>query len=94
MDNKLTKENLLELGFKEEFVSAEESGDEPFYYYVYEVLDAYSKEKCVLISNSDDDADDGNFYVEFFNMSEIGIFEDYDTVKELINVLKKAGDVK
>lgn len=90
MENKLTKEVLLKLGFKEEFVPAEESGDTPFYYYVYEVPDAFGKEKCVLISNSDDEAEDGKFHVEIFNMPEVGIYEDEETVKELIDVLKKA----
>lgn len=90
MENKLTKEKLLELGFKEEYVPAEESGDKPFYYYVYLVLDAFDKEKCVLISNSDDEAIDGNFHVEFFNMPEVGIFETEESLKELIAVLKKA----
>jgi hypothetical protein len=89
MENILTKEKLLELGFKEEFVSAEESGDKPFTYFVYEVKDAFGKEKCVLISSADDE-NDNEFYVEFFNMPEVGIFEEYDVVKELIEVLNKA----
>lgn len=89
MDNKLTKEKLLELGFKEEYVSAEESGDKPFTYFVYEVKDAFDKEKCVLITNSDDEAEDG-FRVEFFNMEEIGFYEDFETVKNLIKIIEKA----
>ncbi|MFW6247167.1 MAG: hypothetical protein ACOC22_03295 [bacterium] len=87
----LTKENLLELGFKEEYVPALESGDKPFTYYVYVVLDAFEKERCVLITNADDDADEG-FRVEFFNMEEVGYYDDYETVKELINVIEKANN--
>jgi len=86
---KLTKENLLELGFKEEHVPAEESGDKPFTYYTYCVLDAYEKEKCVLITNADDEADEG-FRVEFFNMEEIGYYDEYETVRELIAAIEKA----
>ena len=87
-NSKLTKENLLELGFTEEFVSAEESGDKPFTYYTYIVLDAFEKERCVLITNTDDD--DEGFRVEFFNMEEIGYYDDYNSVKELIEIIKKA----
>lgn len=82
----LTKETLLELGFKEEHVPTEESGAEPFNYFVYEVKDAFNKEKCVLITDADTD-NDGNYYVEFFNSPEIGVFEDYDVVKDLIRIL-------
>ena len=85
--NKLTQENLLKLGFKQEFVSAEESGDEAYSYFIYEIKDALNKERCVLISN---EVENGDLYVEFFEMQEIGIFDDFDTLKELIDVLKKA----
>lgn len=85
--NKLTQENLLKLGFKQEFVSAEESGDEAFSYFVYEVKNALDKERCVLISN---ELESGDLYVEFFEMQEIGIFDDFDVLAELIEVLKKA----
>jgi len=85
---KLTKENLLELGFKEEFVPTEESGDKPFTYYTYCVLNAFDKERCVLITNADDEPDEG-FRVEFFNMEEVGYYDEYETVKELIEILKK-----
>ena len=87
MENKLTQENLLKLGFKQEFVSAEESGDEAFSYFVYEVKNALDKERCVLISN---ELESGDLYVEFFEMQEIGIFDDFDVLSELIDVLKKA----
>lgn len=90
MENKLTKEKLLKLGFKEEYVSAEESGDKPFTYFVYEVKDTFDKERCVLISNSCDDGEEDNLSIEFFNMPEIGIYDDFDTLAELIDVLKKA----
>ncbi len=86
MEKQLTKETLLELGFKEEHVPTEESGDKPFTYYTYTVLDAFEREKCVLITDADTD-NDGNFYVEFFNSPEIGVFEDYDVVKDLIRIL-------
>lgn len=86
---KLTKENLLELGFKEEFVPAEESGDKSFTYYVFEMPDAFNKPRCVLITNSDDEAHNGEFVVEFFNTPEIGVFEEYDDLQTLINLIKK-----
>lgn len=88
IDNKLTKEKLLELGFKKEFVSAEESGDKPFTYFVYEVKDAFDKERCVLVTNTDDESQEG-FRVEFFNMEELGYYDDIETVSELIEILKK-----
>jgi hypothetical protein len=88
---KLTKESLLELGFKEEHVTAEESGDKPFTYYTYCVLDAFEREKCVLITSADDEAkaEDG-FRVEFFDMEEVGFYDDYETVKTLIEAIEKA----
>jgi len=87
---KLTRENLTKLGFEEEYVSAEESGDEPFSYFVYEIKDEFKRPKCILISGECDDENGGGLYVEFFNTPELGIFDDYETLKELLTVLKKA----
>ena len=89
---KLTKENLIKLGFKEEYVSAEDSGGSEFYYYIHEVKDAFNKEKCVLITNAHDEAKNWEFVVEFFNAPEIGNFTKYEDVAELISALKKASN--
>ena len=77
----IIQENLLELGFNLQHVSAEESGDESFEYLTYEI-----KNICIFITDIANE--EGFFYVEFFNYPEIGIFDDYDTVKELIRILK------
>lgn len=82
---KLDKYVLLDLGFKENYVSEEESGDKAFVYYTKE-LNEYES----LISNSVSYPIKGNelFTVELFNTS-LGICKTDKDIKILYNSLMK-----
>ena len=81
----MTERELEILRFKKVEVSAEESGDEPYYYYTHDVVNGLS-----FISNDSDDVKDGKWYVEFFN-TEIPVrFHEMGEVLGLINTLTKA----
>lgn len=79
-------EELIELGFTREYVSAEENGSEfGFEYYIYCVNDT----PMLITNEKDDNIIDFDFGVEFFYHSDLGSTCDVDTVKKLINVLKE-----
>ena len=56
----MTERELEILRFKKIEVSAEESGDKPYYYYTHGVVKGLS-----FISNSSDEVKDGEWFVEF-----------------------------
>lgn len=77
----MTELNIKKLGFQRVDVSAEESGDYPFYYYGYKIghID--------LISNSNDNIQDDKWIVEIL---EGGIqFHDYNELKSVIKILER-----
>ena len=81
----MTERELQILRFEKVDVSAEESGDKSYHYYVHDIVKGLS-----FISNYSDEADGDNWYVEFFN-TEIPVrFYDMSKVLALINTLTKA----
>ena len=80
----MKKKDLIELGFTKEHVTAEESGDKAFNYYVYNIGD-----ECFFMSSASNECVNGNYYVEIFNNPEIGKTYDKEVVKEFITVLNK-----
>lgn len=75
---------LINLGFKRNDVSAEEAGtDVGYHYYSYEF-----NEECVLITNASDE-NDGKFVVEFFNMENSIQYTNFYDIKLLVELLKK-----
>jgi hypothetical protein len=81
----MTERELEILRFEKVEVSAEESGDKPYYYYTHDVVMGLS-----FISNSSDDVKDGEWFVEFFNTDIPVRFNDMSQVLGLINILTKA----
>lgn len=79
----ITKEKLLSLGFKRVDVSAEESGDKPYYYFIYRTI----YENVLLITNANDEFD-GKFYVEYFDLPEIGRIIKYSDLKKMIKLIE------
>ena len=61
---------LVNLGFERVDVSAEESGDKPFYYYLKNFGE---KNVLSLISPSNDEVEDGEWYVEVFEDDSVRI---------------------
>jgi len=78
----MTEKELLSLGFTEVNVSVEESGGEPFKYYVLDLCD------LSLISCTEDECGDDGYFVEIFDHSGLGKYTSYLTLMELIALLK------
>jgi len=77
----MKEKDLEKLGFNKEIVTAEESGDNEFYYFTYEFPN-----KFCLISTSNDVGEE--FVVELFNESDFS-FSNADEVGLLIDILKR-----
>ena len=60
---KLREDHLVELGFERRDISAEESGHDPFHFYVMD-LSEQNPNFC-LISCANDEVKDGEWYVDF-----------------------------
>jgi len=79
---KLTKNELLNAGFKENYTSSEEAGTEHgYYYYTFEI-----NKKTLLISNASDECDD-DFTVEFFDFVDSIRFTDINSIKKLVKLI-------
>jgi len=81
----MKEQDLLDLGFKRTDVSAEESGQNAFYYYD---IDLGSNGSISLISPSDDEVENGNWYVEVFEDAKV-MFTDKDDLKVFIDIINK-----
>ena len=79
----MKEQDLIDLGFERNDVSAEESGDFPFYYYTYGITD----ELC-LISSDDGEAKKDGWTVEMFDYDGIK-FTNVEDLKTLIDVIEK-----
>ena len=80
----MKEQDLISLGFEKIKVSAEESGDKPFYYYTLD----FGASGFSLISNDNDDAKENGWFVEMFDYENIR-FENYQDVSDLIRVINK-----
>ena len=76
---------LVNLGFERIDVSAEESGDNAFYYYT---KDFGEKNVLSLISTTNDQVEDGEWYVEVFEDDSIKI-DDEDDLKDFIEIITR-----
>ena len=81
----MTERELEILRFQKVEVSAEESGDKPYYYYTHDVVKGLS-----FISNGSDETKDGEWFVEFFNTDVPVRFYEMGQVLSLINILTNA----
>ena len=79
----MKEQDLKDLGFKINYVSEQESGDEAFHYYTLEFGDQLS-----LISPANTEVDKNNWYVEFFDFQEVRFFGKRD-LTALINLLNR-----
>lgn len=81
----MTEKELQILGFTKVGVTAEESGGEPYHYYIYEFTKGLE-----FISTDSDSVVDDKWWVEFFN-TEIPVrFYDMMEVQKLISIFEKA----
>ena len=79
----MKEQDLIDLGFERKDVTAEESGDFPFYYYTYDI----TKELC-LISSDDGEAKKDGWFVEMFDYDDIK-FTNVEDLQTLITVIEK-----
>lgn len=81
----MKEQDLIDLGFKRTDVSAEESGDEAFYYYD---IDFGDRRGISFISSANNEVIDNKWFVELFEDNSIRIDNTKD-LKELINILNR-----
>ena len=81
----MKEQDLIELGFKRTDVSAEESGDEAFYYYD---IDFGDQRGISFISPANNEVIDNKWFVEVFEDTSIRI-DTIEDLKELINILNR-----
>ena len=79
----MKEQDLIDLGFKRYDISAEESGDKPYFYFTYNITD----ELC-LISTDNDEAERNGWYVELFDYENIE-FRNLEDLKTLISVIER-----
>ena len=77
----MRERDLIKLGFEKQ--TEESDPANPFYYYTLDITKGLS-----FISNSNDEVEDGKWFVEFFN-TEIQVrYYDYDKTLTLIELIK------
>jgi hypothetical protein len=79
----MKEQDLIDLGFERNDVSAEESGDVRFYYYTYNITDELS-----LISSDDGEAKKDGWSVEMFDYDNIE-FTSKEDIEKLISLIEK-----
>jgi hypothetical protein len=79
----MKEQDLIDLGFKRNDVSAEESGHVRFHYYTYNITDELS-----LISSDDGEAKKDGWRVEMFDYENIE-FTNVEDLKTLIDIIEK-----
>ena len=80
----MTEKELLKLGFTKECSSEFIDDELDFYYYVKEITDGLT-----FISNGNDDMEEEEWFVEFFN-TEVHIrYYEYTTVKMLFMLIEE-----
>lgn len=82
----LTEKKLLMLNFKKNHVTEEESGANAFNYFSYNL----SNWDCLISCANDEVDENGFYYVEFFNMGNIGKFWNSEDVQKLIEIINSA----
>lgn len=85
---KITERDLEKLGFQRELVSTEESGTDPFYYFVREFPDSKGKDhsRFSLITNASDERVGDEWDVSIFDYSLTT--KSLETLEKLLDVLE------
>jgi len=77
----MTEKEIQLLGFERQ---DENDDKDPFHYYTYTVARGFE-----FISNSSDEVEDGQWYIEFFESDPMIRFTQFGEVQTLINLLEK-----
>ena len=78
----MKEQSLIDLGFKKIDVTAEESGENAFYYYTYDFNKYFS-----LITNCSDTIIKNRWYAEIFDLDIR--FSNPDDLKQFIDLINK-----
>jgi len=79
----MTERELILLGFKSEEIK--EYDEDETYYYVLDIVDGFT-----LITPTNDEIKDGEWYVEVFNTDPLIRFHEITEVENLVNIIKKS----
>ena len=79
----MKEQDLIDLGFERNDVSAEDSGDVPFHYYTYDI----TNELC-LITSDNGEAEKNGWSVEMFDYDDIE-FTSKEDIEKLIGLIEK-----
>jgi hypothetical protein len=82
----MTEADLKELGFKKRKVSAEESGDKPFYYYCYDFKKGNGM-LSLISTDSDVAKEEGKWKVEIFE-GNLKPFKTKAQIKRYISLIE------
>jgi hypothetical protein len=85
---KITDTHLSELGFQRNDISEEESGGDPYIYWILD-LDSGNPNFSLISCASDERDEEGNWYVEFFDVDDYK-FTEVEPLTEIINALNKS----
>ena len=84
----MKEQELIDLGFKRNDVTTEESGSNSYYYYFYTITSGFN-----LISNSNDElrvvAGEYRWIVKIFNTEDDIMFIDKNELSQFINLVNK-----
>ena len=80
---KIKEKDFEELGFEKEVSWDLIDGEPEFYYYIKDITKGLT-----FITNTDDEARDDGWYVEFFNTDIPVRYYDLDTVKNLFKLIE------
>jgi len=83
---KITKAELLRLGFERTDVSAEETGDEGFFYFTFNLK---SKTGYPLLITVDDDNKNDSYTVEINELEDVIQIKDRVDLKMLVDIIKR-----
>ena len=76
----MTEKEIQLLGFEKQ----EQQDSDPYYYYTYTIAQGFE-----FISCASDEAENGEWYVEFFDSDPTIRFIQFSEVQALINMLEK-----
>jgi hypothetical protein len=83
---KITAADLLRLGFNRVDVPKEESGDEDYFYFVFE--SKANRPYAILITGDDDNKND-SYTVEINELYDAIVIKDLDDLESLVDIIKR-----
>ena len=83
---KITAADLLRLGFNRVDVPKEESGDEDYFYFVFDIK--ANRPYAILITGDDDNKKD-EYTVEINELDDAVVIKDLDDLESLVDIIKR-----